>query len=215
MGRSRYGEPPLLASIPAQGFHLPAARGLRVRVCVLQVPLATGQRGAGHAVFRRILHRLKAQRDSAAPEPAPYPRAPMIIIFRSTFLLASMDGPCGTRAVTVEQQRGAVGVGARRTPATGGSSRWSLQPPCTPQHLPVRPKPRQGAVLMAPVELGTGPPCLVPAWPTSLPGDRLPGSCSTPGHAAAGHELISMRSCCGKLPRLLCLPLKCSSSPET
>lgn len=28
---------------------------------------------------------------------APYPRAPMIIIFRSTFLLASMDGPCRTR----------------------------------------------------------------------------------------------------------------------
>lgn len=28
---------------------------------------------------------------------APYPRAPMIIIFRSTFLLASMDKPCGTR----------------------------------------------------------------------------------------------------------------------
>ena len=31
---------------------------------------------------------------TAAP---PYPRAPMIIIFRSTFLLASMDGPCRTR----------------------------------------------------------------------------------------------------------------------
>lgn len=28
---------------------------------------------------------------------AAYPRAPMIIIFRSTFLLASMDRPCGTR----------------------------------------------------------------------------------------------------------------------
>lgn len=144
---------------------------------------------------------------------APYPRAPMIIIFRSTFLLASMDGPCGMRgghlAVGVRpvpgEPRGAGGgVGAATAPR--GLSRSHPGRPRALDATVSAPCQHRGRAVPAPccagvpAVVGAESPVTSPAHVTTQ--DRLPRCRCTSRHATALHQLIATKSCCEQVPHL-------------
>lgn len=117
------------------------------------------------------------------PSPAPYPRAPMMMIFRSTFLLASMDRPCGARgthravgmALAPAGAGGAAQALSLLSPSQPGTADVAVSSPC--QHH-ARAVPALAA-LVPQAWWGQKPPCQ--ALPTAPPARAgLPRSRSTP-----------------------------------
>lgn len=139
-----------------------------------------------HTVFRRILHCLKAKRDSAAPgiRVAPYPRAPMIMIFRSTFLLASMDGPCGDKkSHTLSTGKG--------TTIAGGQEQLSA--PAAP---PAPPSTTGCELSCARSSAGSRTPCASPAHITTWDCSPVPQHAWTCCHVKACREKPPSPSVC-------------------